>query len=488
MFRNFSLFFFGFWSLVGLCNNPVFAKDLRSGKVVITEAKVLEVLLKKNYQILMAKKDMALSKVNLEEALQVYDTVLGATLSYAEDSLQRSNPYQSSKTTQLFFPSVTLSQNTSIGSQIQLGYQNQKVESIYTGGLGPEIPDIKLYEFQLSLSYRQSLAKNLWGKITRGELDVIREKIKAFDLATKAQINGIMFRGLSDYWLYRAAYNQVNYDQIALNKAAKLLKTNREKLKLGLIEDADIHAFEANYYTVKNQLLASQIQLKGLEENLKEMLVISPLYKLVPGKERTWRQYEKEPQIHLQKALRARADYLALKSELKALNIDLKIKRNNRLPTIDFVGSLMLNGIDPKFGGALENTSDFNEAFSVGLELNFPLQNRSAKAKLKRAQLEKSRKILEIKGRERQIYAQVREQWQKLKLARQQLAVISQVKNKNYLKLKAEEKRFNQGRSDTDILIRYESDYVMSRKLEAIANSQYHQAYWELMYVTGQIR
>ena len=73
--------------------------------------------------------------------------------------------------------------------------------------------------------------------------------------------------------------------------------------------------------------------------------------------------------------------------------------------------SMEQNGLGDHFKQAVTNITDENNPnFFAGLEITFPIENRAARGQLKAAELEKAKKLLELKLLERKIAVEITDQ------------------------------------------------------------------------------
>ena len=176
----------------------------------------------------------------------------------------------------------------------------------------------------------------------------------------------------------------------------------------------------------------------------------------------------------LKKAFESRRDYLKVKNEVKAKRIKLVMKKNNLWPEINFEGSVTRNGLDRHLEDAVKEISqENNPEYFLGLTITFPIENRSARSEYDKAKVEKAQALLDLKKAERKILIDIQDSIRECNIMRERAQRQKEVVELQDEKLSAELKRYNYGRSDTDTVIRYQDDLLLSKILYAQALFEY---------------
>ena len=116
----------------------------------------------------------------------------------------------------------------------------------------------------------------------------------------------------------------------------------------------------------------------------------------------------------------------------------------------------------------------------MGLEIKFPLQNREAKAEFNKAKIEKAKALINLKKIERQILIEIKDYVRNCNILEERVNKQENVVNLQEEKLMAELKAYQYGRSDTDTLIHYQDDLLLSQLLYLGALLDYKEALIEL--------
>lgn len=417
---------------------------------------------------------------NLKSAKSQYDTQLNSEISYVKDKSERSVPAFGTNTTQTLY-SVSVSQLTPLGSQTQVGFQNTKntTDSVFT-------TNPKLYDSRFFASIKQPLLKNSLGYNTRKALEWAKTLVSQAQDQTNADMQDLVLNHLQLYWNWQLHNKLTALNNEALSAAIRLYRTNRQKMVVGLREESDIYAFAANVDLKRSDWLQSQSGIDLYEGQLKARLGLMGV-DLVPGKENKDKQSYSHVDSLVKQALSNNPMIKSMRLALKAQNINVAMQKNSKLPQLDLIGSLTLNGLDPTFSTSFSDISNGNPIWSGGVQLSLPLQNRAARANYKRNSLQAKQMLFGLKDLENEIISRVQQGYARYLKASKRLQVVASAVNNQKLKWEGEIKKYDQGRSDPDQVIRYQNDYLDTRKLYASTQIEYQMTKLELDYSLGNL-
>lgn len=422
-----------------------------------------------------------IGKQNIKMTRSQYDTVLGGQVSHTVDRSERATTVFGTETDTTNF-NVGVSQLTPSGTELSLDFQNIREKSN-----SPFAIDNTLFDSELVLGVRQPLAKNSFGYQTRRYLDLAKQQAKTISWQVESQLQKIAYNNLSLYWasIFYSNLRQVENEALAL--AQKLYRTNRNKLDIGLIEEPDLYAFASNVNIKNNDLLVAWAELVRNLNSLKISLNLIDTNVHLGSGPLPYQKLDKTDNM-IAEALQNHPDIIAIRQELKAYNIAIAIKKNSKLPQIDLQTSLAINGIDPKYTNALNDIGGINPLWQTGIFFNFPLQNRAAKADLEKSKIERAQRLLALKNKENEIISSIRNHQTRVSQHAKRLNVTLQAVSNQRLKWEGEVKKYDQGRSDPDLVIRYQNDYLDAKKLHFKAKYDYEMARLDLQYIRGLLR
>jgi outer membrane protein TolC len=160
-----------------------------------------------------------------------------------------------------------------------------------------------------------------------------------------------------------------------------------------------------------------------------------------------------------------RSDYAAARARVEARKIELSLAGNRKWPQLDLVGSLRLNGVDGAYGDALgEIGGGDHPAYFFGGEFAWPIENRFAKSESRRAEHEKKKALFELKDVENRVAQEVEERWREAQSTRTQVKNSREIEKVQGEKWHLELDKYRVGRSSSDLVIRYQEDYLEARR------------------------
>lgn len=418
---------------------------------------------------------------NLRQSRSQYDPLLTGSFSYTKDKSERTNTIFGSESSQTAY-TVGASQLLPSGTNLSLQFSDVKETTDAPFAASPS-----LHNATTQLSISQPLLKNGLGFQSRYQVKLAKQLFQASKHQVQGDLMFLTLQNLQIYWNWHLQQQLKRINSEALSAALRLHRTNRQKMVIGLIEKADLYAFSANVDLKRSDLYLAEVNLNTAESSLRVALNL-PSQKLSLGTEDF--KSKKYPSVEkmTQEALDNHPAYLALKTKVGAQKTAVAIDRNSKLPQLDLTGSLSLNGIDPRFTNATGDVADGNPVWMGGVNLSFPLLNRNARAGYKKSLIQQQRDLYALKNLENQIVSMMREGYNKYLKAHQRMQVVSKAMKNQKLKWEGEVSRYDQGRSDPDIVIRYQDDYLNTKKLYAQARAEFQLAKAELDYYRGYLR
>lgn len=123
--------------------------------------------------------------------------------------------------------------------------------------------------------------------------------------------------------------------------------------------------------------------------------------------------------------------------------------------------------------------------YSVGVTISFPLKNKTAKADLAIAEIQKTQIDARTRTQEQTVFAEVRNAVQAVESARQRVLASRRATENADIQLKGEQKLYEAGRSTTFLLFQRENALTNARNSEIRAETDFNKALAELQRVTS---
>lgn len=486
--KNFRILFYLSFLLFNFVPGLAIAADEESmgHSVYLSFEDVSRMALKNNFDIQLARYDVRMQRNKKKSAIAIYDTLASAEVAYRNNQSARVSTFAGN--TQLDNDYIlSLTKKTPFGAEVSMTSSNNRQwsDSVFS-------TTNPAHNSQLKIGVIQSLGKNFFGLQDRGEVRLVLADIVSSEFASLERIEDQL---LAVQRAYVDLYCELQRFKIAkeiLEQADKLLKSHQDKFLKGLVEQPALLAAEVNYESRFNDLQLADSQVKSKNNILLLLLNLDDTSEvIVPSTTLDLTFQAQQPPLSelLQSALHNRYDYKKAMNELKINDIKVSLRKNDVFPQINLSASFAQNGISNKdFNDAYNelDTSDAND-YSVGIKVSMPLENHQAQAQLNSANLAKARELINIKRLEREITLNVFDQARVVKVNRQLAENAQKIAALEQSKVDAEQKRFNSGRSSTDLIIRYQEDLLDARLKEIQANAQYIYSVLVLEQKTGEL-
>lgn len=449
--------------------------DLPSS-IYLTLEEVCNLALSNNFDIQLAKFDATYKETDLDKVQSIYDTIIEAEAKFEDDRRKTASSFAGTKSETRNY-NLGISQRLPTGTTLEVDFDNQR--SWTNSGFTTVNP---AHDSSVDFTLKQELGKNFFGIKDRSEVKITKIDIENAQYTSLDKIEQMLSDVQKTYWKIAQYLRVVSIRQDMLSRAKELFQINKEKFRKGIIEKPQLVASEANVRQREIDLMLAQNELEYYVNELKLLLNLEDKDKAVlPGKDLDLIIQPAEFVQSVETAFQQRRDYLKAKNEVESKQIKLVMKRNNFWPEINLEASISRNGLNKHFSQAIEDiSSENNPEYFLGLKIQFPLQNREAKSEFDKAKIEKAKALLNLKKTERQILIEINDSVRNCKILEQRANKQENVVRLQEEKLAAELERYKYGRSDTDTVIRYQDDLLLSKLLYAQSLFDYKEALIEL--------
>ncbi len=197
----------------------------------------------------------------------------------------------------------------------------------------------------------------------------------------------------------------------------------------------------------------------------------------------------------------ARAKRLDLQISQLSLAVQqrqLDFLRHQLKPQLDLRLQAGLNGLagrqdnDTSYSGSWTHSFDSMSSadghhWGVAFEFSFPLGNRQAQSRYRQSQLATQQQRYQITDLDVQLQMEIREALIRFEHAAEQLDIAFDVERLAAISLEQEQRRLDEGLSDTFRLLSFQDNMIKARAERLQAVTAYHLAQARLAFVTGEI-
>jgi outer membrane protein TolC len=288
--------------------------------------------------------------------------------------------------------------------------------------------------------------------------------------------------------------------------ARELLAGNRDKFEAGIVPITEVQEAETAGAARDEQVVFARQQMETAANRLKGLLAIGhddPLADVLvlteplPGTEQSWPPLE----TALAAALGERPDLERQRLEIVSRDIRLAFFQNQQLPRLDLEASLGVNGLageieSPGTPGAQANHGDYGHsldqaasgdgyAWSAGLRFDYPLGNRAADARYRRAGHEKRQALYGLKSLENTVETEVRNALTAVERGFERVQVAERFQQLADITLSQEMERLREGLTDTFRVLDFQDNIIEARVRKANALVDFNQGLSSLFRAMG---
>ncbi len=393
------------------------------------------------------------------------------------------------------------------------------------------------YPTALTFNYTQPLLRGLKFDNSRRQIEIARKNLSLSDAQFRQRAVDTITAVQRVYWDLVFALRNLQIQRDAVRDSRTQLKHNKRLVAEGALAPIDVVAVEAQVAGFEQTLFAALEEVSRAENNLKNLiaenrqaeiwsvsLIPTDSVDLVP------------PNVSLAEAMKAAMENrpeLQQSNLVREINqIDQKFFREQTRPQIDLVGSYSLVGLAGAVSGGINpfpassqelrdrvNLLSVNNGlpplpdsptqtispeliggygqsiqsllgnrysnFRVGVQINLPLRNRTAKAQLGRSLVEGQRIATQREQLEQSIQVDVRNALQVVRSAEARLRAAAAAREASEQQYASEQRKLDAGQSTVFLLLERQTALTVARGNELRAQTDLNKASAELQRATG---
>ena len=324
-------------------------------------------------------------------------------------------------------------------------------------------------QFTSNLVYNltQPLLRNFGTKVNTANLRIAINGVRQNDLRLKKFVLDTVSTVERQYWDLVFARQDRDVKRFSLAAANELLGFNQRRQEVGVGSEVEVLEARATAAARQQDLEVSFHVVSDAEEILRHLIALDDV---PPGTE----IFPKDAPPHmparvnlaraLQTAFERRPDYRDLLIELKNRHIHLAFLKNQRLPRVDLVASYAQNGVAGSRDTALDQVTALTfPAYTIGVQIEVPLENRTARGGYREGLLEVKQAILNVRAIQDQIEEDVSRAVRGLDTDLRRVEVAKLAQDLSAQQLRAAESRFREGLIPNIDLLRFQQDLANAR-------------------------
>ncbi len=473
------------------------APDAPGPLLNLSLAEAVERALKNNQDIVVERYNPESAREEVRAANGVYDPVLFSTLNKSSRTTPASNIFAGAEevdtdTTTWDFGAT---QYLPTGGGLRLDFVNSRTEtnSVFST-FNPS------FDSTVNLSLAQPLLRDL--AIDRNRLNILvaRKNQEISEAQFRQTVVNTVASVKDLYYELLFAIDNLDAQKKSLELARKLLEENRIKVRVGTLAPLDVVAAESEVASREETVILAESTLYDSEDSLRRAI-------FPDNKAETWttrltltdRPTAEPVRVDAGRAVRdaleKRTDMVAQRKTLETADLQLKLARNQALPAVDLVAAYGGTGLGGTFverdglGGPIIRTiaGGYGDALSsalgldfptwtVGVNLSYPLFNRSARADAARARLAREQGEQGMRRLEMQVTQEVRSAVRALETNYKRVESTRAARVLQERRLDAEQKKFAAGLSTNFLVTQAQRDLALAEVSELRAVLDYRKS------------
>ncbi|CAN5686438.1 TolC family protein [soil metagenome] len=470
--------------------------------------------LQNNNDIEVARDDVRFAETQLRALEGIYDPIFSVTPQIDKRIAPQQNRFSGSTTAGTISNTVyTLNPGVSKffstgGGSYDLTFTNSKTVSNSTANiLNP------FFSGNFGLTFTQPLLRNRSIDNSRRQIRIQKKRLEQSDADFRLRTIDIISRVQQAYWELVFALRDQQNQLENLNLSRENLRNVEAQIAAGAkapLERAEVQTELANR---ESALLLAVQNVSLAENNIKQLMFkdsMTPEWsaQLTPTDTPAFSTSPVNLNEALKEARDNRPELRRLRLENDINKIDIQYFKNQTRPQIDVTGTFALTGlagtaiprVDPDTGlpflppenliggngQMLSNLFSFDTRnLVVGVAIQLPLRNRTAKANLAGARIQTERLQASFRSQDQFIEVDVRNSAQAVETSRLRVLSAKEARVNAELQLEGEQRLYQVGRSTTFLLFQRQNALTNARNSELRAETDYNKALAGLQRATS---
>lgn len=367
---------------------------------------------------------------------------------------------------------ASLSKKFSVGADVALDVETTRDSSL---------PEARDHTSRAGLSITQALLRGAGRGPNLANLRQARLDYELSEYELRGFAEALVAEVEVTYWAHVLAQRQIEIYERSLQLAEQQLAETLQRVRVGSLAETELAAAQAENALRREALIGARGRAAALRARLVRLVYPAGLGGGVQEilSESAPRLPDELPgtlEEHLAMAVRLRPELNEARLRLKRQDLDLVKTRNGLLPRLDLFVRLGKSGYAASFDASVSDLDGDSYDASAGLELEWPLGRREARARHRQAQLTRAQAGEAMANLGDLIREDVEIACIEVAQSREQIAATSATRTFQEENLRAEMAKFRSGKSTSLSVAQVQRDLVSSEIAEVEAIVRHLQA------------
>jgi len=344
---------------------------------------------------------------------------------------------------------------------------------------------------QLSASVTQDLLKGLGRSINRTPIVIAKNNWR---ISIHTWRNTVIQRLLEverAYWELYFALADLAVKRRQLERAQRLVDRAKAQVDVGISAPVDVTRAESSVAAQRTAILQAENAISRVRHRLLRAMGIIDVQQADKEFAVASAPPEASYKTTLEQAVaiaRAhRPDYAQARLAIENAELNRRYYKNQKLPSLKLFGEYSLLGMGDSLGESLEELDGSYDSWQVGLRFSWPIPNRRARSNFRVAEIQRRQAELRLQALDEQLTREVADALADLKAAEGRIATTAKAREIAERLLKAEERSFSLGRSNSLDVLTAQEELARAERNEIRARADYASALANLFAVQGTL-
>ena len=452
-------------------------------KLSLKEA--VKLALERNLDLKAELYNPAQAEADIRKNRSIYEPRLKLDSSYQEAyrlSINTTPERDYDQSTFMFTPG--LSQLLPTGGTLGLNYQNirETNSTTTTTALGT------YWTSSLGLTLNQPLLKNFGREATELNINVSKLSKEISIDHLKSRILAIVAQVRTEYFKLVGYREDLESKRISLELAQKVLSETDARVQAGVLPAMEILNSKFGVAAREKELIDAEKAVSDQVDILSQLILLEKVADIVPSDKPDRAVIAINKEDSLKKAISLRPEFDELKGQLQSSELQAAVARKQTLPSLNFISSVALTGIDNDYGRNNERLGSFDyPAWSVGLQFDYPLGNQAAESDYVKSRLKVEQTKVQFENLKSSIENEVKIAIRAVTSSYKQLDVADRGRLFAEERVRSYMKKNEVGLATTKDVLDVENDLVAARTNQITAEALYAISLTQYWKSTGEL-